>query len=193
MNITQGLSAKIGLQQHKVDYNSWPIDWLANYIEKLQRKTITEKSKSILENIGSIKDTCNYQNNYFIELEVLFTQYVTRLCAHTQKEEQHLFPFVRKMIQAKELSRCINPVETEKIEGLIKLLNNEHAAENNQLKLSAALKQNYEPTANLNRQVNTLFTALLTFEQAFELHIYLQSNFLFPKIIAAKYALCIIK
>ena len=193
MNTTESLSAKIGLQQHKVDYNSWPIDWLANYIEKLQRKTLTEKSKAIQQNISLVRASCINQNNYFMQLEALFTQSATRLWAHTQKEEQHLFPFVRKMVQAKELNRCINPIETEKIEALIKLLNTEHAAENNQLKLSATLKQNYEPTANLNRQVNTLFTALVAFEQAFELHIYLQANFLFPKIIASKYALGIVK
>ena len=31
---------------YKVDYNSWPLDWLANYIEKKQRRSMTKNIQS---------------------------------------------------------------------------------------------------------------------------------------------------
>jgi regulator of cell morphogenesis and NO signaling len=189
MAITQSVQTKIVMQQHKVDFNSWPLDWLANYIEKLQRKTVTVKSELILQNIGLIKNNYGKRNNYFLQLEELFTESVNRLSVHMKKEETHLFPFIREMVQAKELNRCINRIELGKIEWLIEILNDEHNTEKKQLKLSTELMENCMALSNFNKPVSSLITGLTEFEKSFELHTYLQFHFLFPKIITEKYAM----
>lgn len=184
MNITQKHKTKTVILQHKVDYNSWPLEWLANYIEKLQRKTITDKSKAILQNINLIKN----KNHCFLQLEEFFKASVTRLSAHMKKEEQDLFPFIREMVHAKELNRRIHWIGLNKIESLIELLNSDHAVEKKLLKSSEELRENCIATSNGSRLVRTLFTGLAEFEQACELHVDLQYKFLFPKILVAKYA-----
>ena len=186
MNLTQGV--KTIMPKHKINYNSWPLDCLANYIEKLQHKTITDKSKSILQNMTLVKSSCTIPNNYFMQLEDLFTESVNRLSAHMKKEEQHLFPFINEMMQAKELNRGINRIALDKIEWLIELLNDEHAIERKRLKSGAELRANCIAISNVNRPLNTLLTGLAEFEEACELHIDLQYKFLFPKILIAKYA-----
>jgi regulator of cell morphogenesis and NO signaling len=188
MAITQSVQTKIVMRQHKVDFNSWPLDWLSNYIEKLQRKTVAEKSKVILQNIGSIRNSCTKRNNYFLQLEELFTESVNRLSAHMKKEEQHLFPFIREMVQAKELNHRINRIELDRIEWLIEILNDEHDSEKKQLQLSTELRENCVALSNFSKPVSSLLTGLTEFEKSFELHTYLQFNFLFPKIITEKYA-----
>jgi regulator of cell morphogenesis and NO signaling len=188
MTMTQIIPQKMLMQQHKVDYNSWPLDWLANYIEKLQRKTVTEKSEVILQNISLIRNNCGKRNNYFLQLEELFTESVNRLSAHMKKEEQHLFPFIREMVQAKELNRRINRIELDRIEWLIEILNDEHDSEKKQLLLSTELRENCVGLSNFSKPVSFLLTVLTEFEKSFELHTYLQINFLFPKIITEKYA-----
>jgi regulator of cell morphogenesis and NO signaling len=184
MNMNQNQKTKMVILRHKVDYNSWPLEWLANYIEKLQRKTIADKSKAILQNINLIRS----KNHYLLQLEEFFRESVTRLSAHMKKEEQYLFPFIREMVQAKELNRRIHWIGFDKIESLIELLNCEHAVEKIRLKSSAEIRENCIAVSNVSSPVRTLFTGLAEFEQACELHIHLQYKFLFPKIIVAKYA-----
>jgi regulator of cell morphogenesis and NO signaling len=182
--MTQHQKTKMIILQHKVDYNSWPLEWLANYIEKLQRKTVKEKSVALLQNISLIKN----KSHYILQLEEFFKESVNSLSAHMKKEEEDLFPLIRKMLQAKELNRRINWIGLDKIESLIELLNSEHAIEKIRLKSSAELRKNCIAASNVSKPVRTFFTGLAEFEQACELHIDLQYKFLFPKILVAKYA-----
>lgn len=186
MNITPVIPAKILFEKHKVDYNSWALDWLAYYIEKLQRKTVIERSKEILLNIQQINRCRVTHNGYFIELEKYFVERVNWLVKHMCKEEEQLFPFVRKIILARELNQTINNPEMNKMEGLIQLLNDEHARESGNMNLSMEIKGDCLLKSNFSKPVNNLLAGLAEFEQAWELHSYLQSNFLFPKIIEIK-------
>ncbi len=76
-----------------------------------------------------IKRSCITSNNYFLQLEALFKEFVNRFSAHMEKEEQQLFPFIRKMMLAKEMNRCFNRTALNNIEWLIELLNDERAVE----------------------------------------------------------------
>ena len=187
MNMTQNPEAKKAGATHKLDYKSWPPDCLANYIEKLQRKTITDTAKMIFQHIRLVRSCCATQDNIFLELEKVFTQMVNRLSAHMRKEEQHLFPFIRKMMLDKEINQGINRFELEKITWLIDKLKEDHEVEKKKLRLSTELWEKYLGVADVNRPIRNLLTVLNDFEQACELHIKLQNTILFPAIIALKY------
>lgn len=182
MNISQTAHVKTAARQYNVDFNWWPIDWLANYTKKKQRKTITDTSIAIRENIDLINNSCARQNIFFQQINELFSGLVNRLAAHMKKEEEDLFPVIREIIQAKELNRCINRVAWDKMECLIEQLNDEHDVESKRLKLSMQLRDNDQIYKGCSKEIKTLYTGLVEFEQDFELHIYLQSKLLFPKL-----------
>src|ERR1700733_15099225 len=134
MNMAQSLQVKIATSQYSVNYNSWPIDWLANYVEKKQRKVITEDSIFIRQNIRLISTA--HRNIAFKRLDELFTGLVDRMRAHMKKEEENLFPIIREMVHAKEMDLRISRVTRDKIEWIMELLDAEHNIESRRLKLS---------------------------------------------------------
>jgi regulator of cell morphogenesis and NO signaling len=172
---------------NRVNYKSWPLDCLANYIEKLQCKTVTETANMIYQQTRLVRSLYATQHNIFLELEKQFSEMVKRLSIHMRKEEQHLFPFVREMILNKEINQAINRRALERIACLIDKLKEDHEVEKKSLQLSAELRENYLVVANVSRPVIKLLTALIEFAQACELHIKLQNTILFPTIIALKY------
>ena len=173
--------------QYKIDYNSWPIDWLTNYIEKKQRRSIIETTKAIRQKLGLIYNIHGNFNSGLLQFEMLFNESVTGLFAHMKKEEAAFFPLVREIIHARELRGRMNRSLFDKIEAVIQPLNNEHKIENQRLKLMAQLKHSHEPFEGTCRIHEALFALLKDFLEDFELHIYLQCKLLFPKVIAMKY------
>lgn len=182
------VKSKTAISFHKVNYDSWLIDWLANYIEKLQRKTITIKSYEILECIQMIKLMDNRVGIKLNQFEELFQEALILLSIHMKREEKYLFPLVKEMVQAKELNRMICRSALDKVAFLIDLLNIEHTGVIKYLKLISEIMDGYSKNADLPKIVNNLFKRFVEFEQACELHIELQNKYLFPEIILAKYA-----
>jgi len=169
---------------YKVDYNSWPLDWLANYIEKKQRRSMTKISKAIGPKLSSMRK--NY-NSELLQMERLVNESIEQLFDHMKKEEAGLFPFIREVITAKELCQRINRHAFFEIEALILLLNEDHKRESQRLKLIAQAKNNYTALGNYAKMHKALFVTFSDLQEALELHIYLQSKFLFPKIMSMKY------
>jgi regulator of cell morphogenesis and NO signaling len=187
MIMTQNPAGKKTITPHTYDYKSWPLDCLANYIEKLQRKTVTETANIIFQHARLVKSFCATQPAIFFELEKQFYEMIQRLSVHMRKEEQHLFPFIRQMMLDKEINRRINRLALERITWLIDKLKEDHAVEKKSLQLSAELRENYLAVVNVSRPIRNLLIALIDFEQTCELHIKLQNTILFPTIVALKY------
>jgi len=172
---------------YKVDYNSWPLDWLANYIEKKQRRSMTEISKAIGPKLGLISSMRRNYNSDLLQMARLFNESIKQLFDHMKKEEAGLFPFIRELILAKELSKGVNRHAFVKIEALILLLNEDHKRESQRLELISQKKNSYTALGTDNKMHKALFTTISDFQKDLDLHIYLQSKFLFPKIISIKY------
>ena len=178
MSMDQKKIAGLPRSHRKIDYGCWHLEWLAHYIEKLQRKTIEEKSGLIMQNFRSFST----RNDFVIQLENSFRQSVCRLQEHMLKEEQHLFPFIREIVQAKELKLHIDGIGTARIEALIHILNDEHANEKIHLNSRAELRANCMAASKVNAPLEALLTSVAGFDQACQLHMDLQYDFLFPKV-----------
>jgi|GEM_PF-4032652 len=156
---------------YKIAYDSWPIDWLTNYIEKKQRRSIIETTKAIRHKLGLIYSIHGSFNSGLLQFEMLFNESVTGLLAHMKKKEEAFFPLVREIIHAREIHRRKNRKLFDKIEVVIQSLNNELKIESQRLKLIAQLKHNLEPFEGTCRIHEALFDLLKDFREDFELHI----------------------
>ena len=177
----------VSVNPYKVDYNSWPLDWLANYIEKRQRRSLTVISEAMKRKPGLINSMHRNCNSYLPQIMTLFNESIKRLFDHMKKEEAGLFPFIRELINAKELNKGVNRLAFVKVEALILRLNEDHNRENQRLKLITQRKKSYTSLDTHSKMHKALFITLRDFQEDLELHIYLQSKFLFPKIISMKY------
>ena len=165
------------------DYDSWPLDLLADYIEKKHHRYV-EYQIPILKKY--LKKVCAVHGNKHPELlriAELFHGSAGELAAHMKKEEFILFPYIRKMVKAQyrpdqrvrpHFGTVKNPIQT---------MIQEHDNEGNRFREINQLSNNYTPPDDACQSYRVVFDSLKEFEDDLHLHIHLENNILFPKAV----------
>src|SRR5690606_7881871 len=83
----------------ETDYQSWPLDLLADYIEKKHHRYVEQRSLEIKPFLDKLCKVHGDRHPELFEINGLFTSSVSALAQHMKKEELVLFPFIRKMVQ----------------------------------------------------------------------------------------------
>src|SRR5690606_37239338 len=89
----------------KIDHQAWPLDLLADYIEKKHHRYVDNAITVLKPYLDKI---CKVHGNHhpeLFEINELFLGSADELTTHMKKEEMILFPFVRKMVTSKELGK----------------------------------------------------------------------------------------
>jgi regulator of cell morphogenesis and NO signaling len=173
-----------GETEDAADYKSWPIDLLADYIEKRHHRYVEDK---ILEIKPYLSKICRVHGERHPELfEILhhFNDCAGELVAHMKKEEFILFPFVRKMVRAKQEGLSISVPHFGTVENPVQMMMHEHAAEGDRFSKIESLSNSYTPPEDGCSTYRVTYALLKEFEQDLHLHIHLENNILFPKAIA---------
>lgn len=162
------------------DYKTWAPDLLADYIEKKHHRYVSSKTREILPYLSKVARVHGDNHPELKEVKSLFIECAEELAAHMQKEETILFPYIRKMETAKGHVQA--PFGT--VENPIRMMMHEHNTEGERFRKIAALTNNYTlPEDGCNTYRVTL-ALLREFEEDLHLHIHLENNILFPKVIA---------
>lgn len=165
-----------------IDYTSWPLDLLADYIEKTHHRYVETKSREIMPFLEKIVRVHGERHPELETVEQLFNTSVGELAMHMKKEELVLFPAIRKMVQAK-LQGVKSDAPVGSIAAPINAMMQEHDTEGERFRQISKLTQNYTvPADGCNTYKVTLFM-LQEFEEDLHLHIHLENNILFPKSI----------
>lgn len=172
-----------------IDYNTWPLDLLADYIEKKHHRYVEEKITEIKPYINKIAAVHGNRHPELIEVEKLFIECAGQLTMHMKKEELMLFPAIRKMVMK---GNEYTAPHFGSIENPINQMNSEHDAEGERFRKISELTNNYTiPEDGCNTYRVTLML-LQEFEEDLHLHIHLENNILFPKAIALEKTLNVI-
>ena len=165
-----------------IEYHSWPLDLLADYIEKKHHRYVEARSQEILPYLAKIVSVHGVRHPELAEVEQLFKESVAELAMHMKKEELILFPHIRKMVQAKNSGTALQTA-LETVQNPIKMMMHEHDAEGERFRKIAALTNNYTPPEDGCNTYKITFSFLKEFEDDLHLHIHLENNILFPKSI----------
>jgi len=164
-----------------VDFNSWPLDLLIDYIEKTHHQYVEEKTQALIPFLDKL---CNvHGNNHpeLFEINQLFKDSAEELAAHMKKEEMILFPFVKEMINATKSHDSIGKPFFGTVKNPISAMMNEHETEGERFRAILALTNNYTPPEDACNTYRVTYAMLQEFEQDLHKHIHLESNILFPK------------
>lgn len=165
-----------------IDYKTWPLDLLADYIEKKHHRYVEGKIQEITPFLEKVVRVHGDRHPELAEVEQLFKASAGELTAHMQKEEMILFPFVRKMVEVKNSNTSIQaPFGT--VQNPIRMMMHEHEGEGERFRKIAALTDNYTPPADACNTYRVTFALIKEFEEDLHLHIHLENNILFPKSI----------
>lgn len=184
IELTDKLSAILNNQQGtSVDFKSWPLDLLADYIQKKHHRYVEEKTPILKHYLETVCSAHGDSHPELFEIKEAFDASAGQLAMHMKKEELMLFPFIRKMVQAKSSGQTLPQAPFGKIGNPIHAMIEEHDTEGDRFKKISALSHNYTvPPDGCNTYMVT-FALLKEFEDDLHLHIHLENNILFPKAI----------
>ncbi|HRW43155.1 MAG TPA: iron-sulfur cluster repair di-iron protein [Flavobacteriaceae bacterium] len=166
-----------------IDYKSWPIDLLAEYIEKKHHRYVEEKIPVLRQFLDKLCRVHGERHPELLKISELFTASVGELASHMKKEELILFPFVKRMVKAKLGNEAIQSPQFGTVENPIAMMMEEHDNEGQRFRDIAQLTDNYTPPADACNTYKVTYAMLDEFEKDLHLHIHLENNILFPKAI----------
>ena len=176
-------SVMIGTADHDADFAHWPIDLLADYIEKKHHRFVVQKTAEITPFLNKVAAVHGERHPELIQIKEAFLASSQELAQHMKKEELILFPFIRKMINAKQSNSHLQTPHFGSVNHPIDLMKEEHSTEGERFRIISELSNNYTPPEDACTTYNVTYALLSEFEQDLHKHIHLENNILFPKAI----------
>lgn len=164
-----------------IDFSSWPLDLLVDYIEKTHHRYVEEKTPIILQFLDKLCSVHGVNHKELFEINELFIGSSKDLAAHMKKEELILFPYVKKMMKATISHGSIEEPFFGTIKNPIASMMGEHDAEGERFRAISTLSNNYTPPNDACNTYQVTFAMLKEFEEDLHKHIHLENNILFPK------------
>jgi regulator of cell morphogenesis and NO signaling len=165
------------------NFNTWPLDLLARFIEKEHHRYIRETIPLLLDYLDKIVPVHGYLHPELYTIRQLFRKSSDLLLRHMAKEELLIFPYIKQMTEAHDRHTPFITPPFESIRNPLKKTMGEHAKERAWFKKIAALCNNYVAPDDACPTYRLALTGLKEFEEGLQGHIHLESNILFLKSI----------
>ena len=163
------------------NYNSWPIDFLTDHIINIHHAYVAESIPLLLQYGEKVERVHAHHYNELHEIQELLKEVAGELSAHMKKEELILFPFVKKLVKAKNEGSELPETHFGTVDSPIRMMEAEHEEAGEHLRRIAKLSNNYTPPAGACNTYRAFYAKLDEFEQDLHQHIHLENNILFPK------------
>ncbi|MCF8258869.1 MAG: iron-sulfur cluster repair di-iron protein [Flavobacteriales bacterium] len=165
------------------DYNTWPLDRLADHIEKVHHSYVENAS---LEMRPFLDKVCNVHGDHhpvLFEIRREFYACAGELAQHMKKEELILFPQIRKMAQAVASGGTIPPAPFGTVRNPIAMMMEEHEIEGDRFERISELTEGFNPPEWACNTFRVTYSLLKEFQDDLHAHIHLENNILFPKAV----------
>jgi len=163
-----------------MDFSSWPLDLLADYIEKKHHRYIEERTPEIKQLLEKLCQIHGSNHPELFNIRDQFNQSAGALAIHMKKEELILFPYTRKVVASKQRNEKVTLPQFGSVESPIQAMMSEHNIEGERFREIAKLSDNYKTPADGCNTYKVTFSLLKEFEDDLHLHIHLENNILFP-------------
>lgn len=171
-------------EKNNIDFNSWPLDLLADYIEKKHHRYVSDQIPVLQRYLDKINTVHGLKHSELAEIKKLFSESAGELTVHMKKEELLLFPFIRKMVQARQAGTTSPSAPFGSVQNPVLMMIHDHDVEGDRFRKIAQLSNNYTPPSDGCTTYQATLALLKEFEQDLHVHIHLENNILFPKAIS---------
>ena len=165
------------------DFNTWDIDFLADYIINTHHKYVTEANDLIIQYSDRVAKVHGHHYVETVKINTLFHELAAELNSHMHKEEMMLFPFIKEIAKAKKENTKLSPPPFGTIQNPINMMESEHTGAGDILGEIADLSNNYTPPEGACNTFRALYSKLEEYQNDLFQHIHLENNILFPKAI----------
>ena len=166
-----------------IDFKTWELDLLIDYIEKKHHRYVEEKAPILLSFLLKLEQVHGAAHPELFEIKNLFKRTADELTQHMKKEELILFPYIKQMVEAARNKTTLSAPGFGTVANPIAMMMEEHENEGNRFEKIVAISNNYTPPADGCNTYKVTFQMLQEFESDLHTHIHLENNILFPKAI----------
>lgn len=167
-------------QNTTIDFQSWPLDLLTDYIEKKHHRYIEQRAPGLQMYLQKLCRVHGDTHPELFKITELFNQSAGELGKHMKKEELILFPAIRKLVKLSYNGEIGNDVKLNSVSSPIQVMMSEHDTEGDRFRAIANLTHNYNTPADGCNTYRVTYSLLKEFEDDLHMHIHLENNILFP-------------
>lgn len=178
-------------QDGEIDFQSFPLDLLADYIEKTHHRYIETKIPEITPYLNKIVRAHGENHPELAAVEKLFLESAGDLTAHLRKEELMLFPHIRQLVRISLSGGKLPQAKAGTAAAMIAQMEHEHDAEGERFRTISELTNDYTTPDDGCNTYRVTLGLLKEFEEDLHRHIHLENNILFPKSIALEESLTV--
>jgi regulator of cell morphogenesis and NO signaling len=159
------------------DYQSMELGDLIDHIYDKHHKYIYDHGQVTAEFINKVAHVHGERHPETIEIAKLYNSLLAELHQHMMKEEQILFPAIKRMLTDQGTFGSF-------INGPISVMKMEHDNAGDILKRMNGLSSGYAPPDDACNTYRAAYANLKELEENIHVHIHLENNILFPKAIS---------
>lgn len=164
--------------QRPLPYNDWEPGFLADYIVNTHHSYVKKIVPELRHYATKVAKVHGGSHPELIPINELVEETCSELLEHSIKEENEVFPLIRKIASGEIKENNLDKPISELIE--------EHELAGGNMEKIRTLSNNYTLPHDACASYSFLFKSLEEFENDLHLHVHLENNILFPK--AAKLA-----
>jgi regulator of cell morphogenesis and NO signaling len=161
-------------------FHTWEVPTLIDFIVQNHHEYIRISAPQLHELIGKIALQHASDHPELLEIQILFSALTDELFEHLPKEEEIIFPAIRR-ITTSRLSAS-NEVLVANLQGPVLVLEIEHSHATELLKQLRAITAHYQAPEDVCPTYQLMYRLLEEFDDDLIQHIHLENNVLFPKI-----------
>jgi regulator of cell morphogenesis and NO signaling len=162
-------------------FNVWLLDDLSAYIVTTYHRYADQQIRVIKPALETACQQYGERHPCLPEIKKLFDAAAGVIAVHQKKEELILFPFIRKMADAKKNNKeFVRPPATRSVESPVDMLTHEHYQQSDLFQKIAEISQDILPD-DVDGTLTESLRLLKEFEINLHRHLHLENNILFPK------------
>jgi regulator of cell morphogenesis and NO signaling len=163
-----------------INFQSWPLDLLADYIEKKHHRYVEETTPALMRYLDKLCQVHGANHPELLEIRHIFGESAQDLAMHMKKEELVLFPYIRKLVSGQRSKREMDVPPFGTVQNPVQMMMQEHDTEGERFRMISELTGNYNPPADACNTYRVAYSLLQEFENDLHRHIHLENNLLFP-------------
>lgn len=165
-----------------LDFKSWDLEFIIDFINKTHHVYVAGNRRFLLDLAVKVAEKHGINHPETIKVAEVFSRIEPDLASHMKKEEELLFPIIKKLVKAERTGTGLN--ELKSIERGVFMAESEHEQAGYDFRELRELTSEYAVPADACNSYRILYEKLLEFENDLSQHIHLENNILFPRAIA---------
>lgn len=161
-------------------FSDWEPDALTDFIVNHHHRFVRQAVPALLQHTQKVAMKHGDRHPEAIGIAHRFSEVADELARHMAKEEMILFPYIKKLVQAKRDGQTLPPPPFGTIENPIRAMEAEHDSAGDALHFIREASQGFTPPPDACMTYRVSYQELAEFERDLHHHVHLENNILFP-------------